>query len=101
MSHAADAEQRLTDLEIKVGFMEDLVDSLNEVVARQQQHIELLLREVSALRMQQDDGGAVRGSAVCATSCRHTTEVREVGEVRGRGWPCAAVSGLSTWTWGA
>ena len=38
MSHAADAEQRLTDLEIRVGFMEDLVDSLNEVVARQQQH---------------------------------------------------------------
>ena len=39
MSHAADTEQRLTDLEIKVGFMEDLVDSLNEVVARQQQHM--------------------------------------------------------------
>ena len=41
--------------------MEDLVDSLNEVVARQQQHIELLLREVSALRMQQDDGGGSPG----------------------------------------
>ena len=34
MSHAADAEQRLIDLEIKVGFMEDLVDSLNEAIAR-------------------------------------------------------------------
>lgn len=54
-------EQRLIDLEIKVGFMEDLVDSLNEVVARQQQHIELLLREVSALRLQQDDGGGSPG----------------------------------------
>ena len=61
MSHAADTEQRLTDLEIKVGFMEDLVNSLNEVVARQQQHIELLLREVSGLRMQQDDGGGSPG----------------------------------------
>ncbi len=61
MSQAADAEQRLTDLEIKGGFMEDLVDSLNEVVARQRQHIELLLREGSALRMQQDDGGGSPG----------------------------------------
>jgi SlyX protein len=61
MSHTADTEQRLIDLEIKLGFMEDLVDSLNEVVARQQQQIELLLREVSALRLQQDEGGGSPG----------------------------------------
>ena len=61
MSHAADAEQRLADLENNVVFIEDLDDTPNEVVARQQQHIELLLREVSALRMQQDDGGGSPG----------------------------------------
>lgn len=58
MPHLTDTEQRLIDLEIKVGFMEDMVDSLNEVVAKQQQHIDVLVREVSHLRSQQDDGGS-------------------------------------------
>ena len=45
--------QRLTDLEIKLSFAEDLVDRLNEVVVRQQEQIDLLLREVGQLRRQQ------------------------------------------------
>ncbi len=45
-------EQRLTELEIKASFMEDLVDRLNEVVVRQQQQIDLLIRQVSAWRQQ-------------------------------------------------
>jgi SlyX protein len=48
----ADTEQRLIDMEIKLGFMDDLVEELNQVVARQQQHIDLLVREMSALREQ-------------------------------------------------
>ena len=57
MSSSTDTEQRFIDLEIKIGFMEDLLDNLNTLVARQQQHIDLLVKEVSALRRQQDDGG--------------------------------------------
>lgn len=33
-------DKRLTDLEIKASFTEDLVDSLNQVIVRQQQDIE-------------------------------------------------------------
>ncbi|MBT9475079.1 SlyX family protein [Polaromonas sp.] len=51
-------DQRLTDLEIKASFTEDLVDQLNEIIVRQQQQIDLLVREVGALRQQQPEGGA-------------------------------------------
>lgn len=43
-------EQRLTELEIKASYADDLLDTLNQLVARQQEQIELLLREVSRLR---------------------------------------------------
>ena len=58
MEHPNDTEQRLTDLEIKASFTEDLVDSLNQIVSRQQQQIDLLMAEVSHLRRQEPDGGA-------------------------------------------
>jgi SlyX protein len=45
-------DDRLTNLEIKASFMEDTLDQLNEVVVRQQQQIELLTRELLALRDQ-------------------------------------------------
>ena len=56
-------EQRLTELEIKASFAEDLVDALNRQVARQQQQIDLLLREVGELRRQGSaaDAASVRG----------------------------------------
>lgn len=38
------------DLEIKASYAEDLLDSLNQLVARQQEQIDLLLREVGRLR---------------------------------------------------
>jgi SlyX protein len=50
-------DQRLTDLEIKASFTEDLVDQLNEIIVRQQQQIDLLVRQVGALRQQQPEGG--------------------------------------------
>jgi SlyX protein len=43
-------EQRLTELEIKASYADDLLDTLNQLVARQQEQIDLLLREVSRLR---------------------------------------------------
>ena len=58
LSTPHDIEQRLTELEIKSGFTEDLVDHLNEVVIRQQQQIDLLLRELRELRQQGPDEGS-------------------------------------------
>ncbi len=56
-SHAID--QRLIELEIKASFAEDLLDTLNAQVARQQAQIERLLREMSHLRQQGDAGEEV------------------------------------------
>ena len=53
-------DQRLTDLEIKVSFQEDLLDQLNTIIVRQQQHIDLLLREVRQLREQAPEGTGQR-----------------------------------------
>ena len=51
--HQHDAlDQRLTDLEIKASFTEDLVDHLNQIIIRQQQQLDALAREVSHLRQQ-------------------------------------------------
>lgn len=52
MAHETDSrtEQRLEDLEIKAAFMEDLVDRLNEVIVRQQDQIDRLIREIGRLR---------------------------------------------------
>ena len=59
----ADAvDRRLTDLEVKASFTEDLVDHLNDLVARQQGQIDLLIREVGKLKDRAPDagGGATR-----------------------------------------
>ncbi|QWC91445.1 SlyX family protein [Cupriavidus metallidurans] len=45
-------ESRLTDLEIKVAFQEDLIETLNLAVARQQQQIDLLQAQFRALYQQ-------------------------------------------------
>lgn len=54
----SETESRLTELEIKTGFAEDLLDRLNQTVFRQQQQIEQLARELSALRAQLADTAA-------------------------------------------
>jgi SlyX protein len=46
----AQLEARITELEIKLSYTEDLLDTLNSMVARQQQDMDWLLREVSRLR---------------------------------------------------
>ncbi len=51
-------DHRLTELEIKASFTEDLVEQLNQVVIRQQQQIDLLVRELTDLKQQQRDSGA-------------------------------------------
>ena len=52
-----DIEQRLTDLEIKASFTEDLVDQLEQVIVRQQRQIDLLLHDIEQLRQPSTDGG--------------------------------------------
>ncbi|WP_423599358.1 SlyX family protein [Roseateles sp. MS654] len=49
-------EARVTELEIKASFAEDLVDHLNAQVARQQEQIDALVREIAQLRKQLPDG---------------------------------------------
>jgi SlyX protein len=51
-------DRRLTDLEVKACFTEDLVDTLNRLVVSQQAQIDLLLREIGQLRQQQPDSDA-------------------------------------------
>ena len=43
-------ERRLTDLEVKASFAEDLLEQLNQTVYRQAQQIEQLARELGELR---------------------------------------------------
>jgi SlyX protein len=45
-------EKRLTELEIKVGLADDLIDQLNQTIFRQQQQIEFLAKELASLRRQ-------------------------------------------------
>ena len=52
----AETERRLAELEIKASFAEDLLERLNTLVFRQQEAIELLLREIARLRDQQAPG---------------------------------------------
>ena len=57
-THEDKTDQRLTELEIKASFSEDLLDQLNLVIVRQQALLDLLIREVKQLREQQPDGVA-------------------------------------------
>ncbi len=45
-------ERRLTDLEIKASFTEDLLEQLNQTIYRQQQQIDAMLRALADLRQQ-------------------------------------------------
>ena len=44
------SEERVTELEVKLAFAEDLLETLNQTVFRQQAQIERLQREVRELR---------------------------------------------------
>jgi len=49
---------RVTELEVKASFAEDLLDQLNLLVYRQQQQIDSLLAQVTQLRQQSPEGGS-------------------------------------------
>lgn len=52
---AQETDERLTRLEIQLAYAEDLLDTLNTLVAQQQDQISMLLREVGQLRRQRED----------------------------------------------
>jgi SlyX protein len=51
------SEERITNLEIKLSFTEDLIEKLNETVYKQQQQIEFLYRELKAIKEQAVSSG--------------------------------------------
>ena len=55
MDEPNSTERRLTDLEVKSSFAEDLLEQLNQTVYRQQQQIEQLARELAELRQRIPD----------------------------------------------
>ena len=56
------SEERITNLEIKLSFTEDLIEKLNETVYKQQRQIEFLYRELKAIKEQASSGGGGGGS---------------------------------------
>ncbi|MDD2880405.1 MAG: SlyX family protein [Rhodoferax sp.] len=52
-------DTRLTELEIKASFAEDLIDKLDQIITRQQDQIDRLTREVHFLRQQSPEEGPV------------------------------------------
>jgi SlyX protein len=57
MQQPHDTDQRLTDLEIKASFTEDSLDQLNQIIVRQQQQIDMLMREIDHLQQSTTDQG--------------------------------------------
>jgi SlyX protein len=61
-------EDRLNELEVKIAFQDDLLDSLNSTIARQQQQIDLLQQQLRLVYQQfkaaqpdsGNDGGSLR-----------------------------------------
>ena len=50
-------DARITELEIKASYTEDLLDQLDKVIVRQQLQIDLLINEIANLRQSSTDGG--------------------------------------------
>ena len=51
------SDDRITNLEVKLSFTEDLIEKLNETVYKQQQQIEFLYRELKAIKEQASSSG--------------------------------------------
>jgi len=57
MPHTNPIDDRLTELEIKVSFQEDLLDKLDQIIIRQQEQLDALTREIVDLRQQSPQSG--------------------------------------------
>ncbi|CAM3815421.1 SlyX family protein [Polynucleobacter antarcticus] len=56
-------EDRITNLEIKLSFTEDLVEQVNQTVYKQQQQIEFLYRELKSIKEQAGSSDASIGNS--------------------------------------
>jgi SlyX protein len=56
-------EDRITNLEIKLSFTEDLIDQLNQTIYKQQQQIEFLYRELKFIKEQGSSGDGAANSS--------------------------------------
>lgn len=56
-------DERLVELEIKFAFAEDLLDTLNALLAQQAERIEALGREVVRLKSRVDNGDSAGGAS--------------------------------------
>jgi SlyX protein len=54
---------RITNLEIKLSFTEDLIDQLNQTIYKQQQQIEFLYRELKSIKEQASAGDGAGNNA--------------------------------------
>jgi SlyX protein len=52
------SEERITNLEVKHSFAEDLIENLNQVLYKQQQQIDYLHRELKSLKEQVSASGS-------------------------------------------
>ena len=59
-----DQDERITNLEVKLSFSEDLVEELNQTVYKQQQQIDVFFKEVKALRLQMANNSPGDGNSV-------------------------------------
>ncbi|WP_354685411.1 SlyX family protein [Cupriavidus necator] len=56
-------DERITELEIKLAFQEDLLETLNATVARQQQQLDLLQEQLRAVYEQVRSAGTTAAEA--------------------------------------
>ena len=56
-------DDRITHLEIKLSFTEDLIDQLNQTIYKQQQQIEFLYRELKSIKEQTSSGDGAGNSS--------------------------------------
>lgn len=56
-------EDRITNLEIKLSFTEDLIDQLNQTIYKQQQQIEFLYRELKSIKEQANGADGASNSS--------------------------------------
>ncbi|MFJ2994021.1 SlyX family protein [Pandoraea sp. NPDC087047] len=55
-------EARVVELEVKAAFQEDLLETLNDIVTRQEQQIDLLQKQLKALYQQMQSQGQGSGN---------------------------------------
>jgi SlyX protein len=56
------SDERITNIEVKLSFTEDLVEELSQTIYKQQQQIDMLINEVRALKLQMASNSPADGN---------------------------------------